>query len=1000
VPKQSLKINKFEGGVNTSSSERALLDGESPLATNADTTSLGTLRAMGNGKANNLAFYDPNGVADPGYGLFTFSHDYDMLVGNTGAFKASPAATPTTYLCKATSTGIAIYDYTNKAWYDSNGSGGVTDIITFDDSSNDILPVFYIVDGALRVCDAQHPWEKVKWLGFINRSLFSSSGTAIDLTKWYSGDAQIWHTPVFQNSANYYLRNGSHSFWPGNDSAWVTTTINLYYAWDTSNAELATFNTGRSYQIYMSALYDDSKQEGELVEIGSIGHGNAATAKLKFGLAITPGASFANLTDRIRGFRVYIEDSLDAWGQIYQMLEVDLIRGVKKSGSPAFDRPWYYDGGTSSYWSEAGLDNDNCFVFEDMPVGNTYDAQNGHYPSEETKAGFKTATVIGRRVYIGGVTEQEGDDYSASSGKTSGDIMLKSPGNAFDKFPTLNKVEAVVNDGDEIVALANFGSKLLQFRKESMYVVAISGDDDILEGQFKHVGISKPYHLVTTAIGLFWINKLGLHWYSPEGKITNLIDKKLSLKTWDFQESSSIGYDALNNRLIISKSVLADGDSSGYKSKDIIMVDLKTMSFMFGMDAIDGGAKTNFVNAPDGKLIYAVDGSQVGYAKIDLSTYDLTYTFHGTLAKYNTSYGSSKWEYETYPWQLLGGTEGVKGMDPLGATERTVVVWDDTKHTCAASADQWVNYAGTSIDMDSVFEKGERYDIVDSLISNMNRTWMRNNATNTGESDYILNISPVGKIESGSAMNTMRDYVSQILGDVTFNTTETGTLQHLIDEADDSNANSSSPWTKDIDRGDGTDVTWTLTIDTWGNGDIDNVEFNLSVDEPFNSADFRVIGGSLMEWSDQPADTSDFTYYTKDIDFGNPAQGKRVGKVYVTFKSVSSKDAADDLPISTPSNVLARIHYKTEDGEYTADFDATNSKNYNATTGFAAETDTSEWTTAILIPNSTDINASAKTIPTKVLSAQLVFYTDEGKKTPGGFEISDITISYRTSPIK
>ena len=127
MPKKALKLTKFEGGVNTASSERALLDGQSPLATNADTTSLGALRTMGNAKSNNLAFYDPTGVADPGYGLFTFSHDYDMLNPTTGAFlpatgdlKIEPRAT--TYLCKATATGIAIYDYTNEVWYDSNGA--------------------------------------------------------------------------------------------------------------------------------------------------------------------------------------------------------------------------------------------------------------------------------------------------------------------------------------------------------------------------------------------------------------------------------------------------------------------------------------------------------------------------------------------------------------------------------------------------------------------------------------------------------------------------------------------------------------------------------------------------------------------------------------------------------------------------------------------------------------------------------------------------------------
>ena len=188
MPKQSLKINRFEGGLNTRNSNRGIEDNQTPYAINCDVSKAGQIGVIGNAltsyTSSGSAINDSTGVADPGYGLFVFKHDYDMLGdanSNASSLKAS-ANVGTTYICKATSTGISVYDTTNNFWYEN--------LILFDDpgGADDPLPIFYMADGALRVCDANGPDDKVKWLGHIKRSLFNNQ---VSWNKWYPKNAEV-----------------------------------------------------------------------------------------------------------------------------------------------------------------------------------------------------------------------------------------------------------------------------------------------------------------------------------------------------------------------------------------------------------------------------------------------------------------------------------------------------------------------------------------------------------------------------------------------------------------------------------------------------------------------------------------------------------------------------------------------------------------------------------------------------------------------------------------
>ena len=107
MAKQTIKLSKFSGGINTVDSNRALVDDQTPFAKNCDVSKEGRIGILGNALTTYGDVNDSTSVADPGYGLFVFSHDYDMIsAANT--LKGTPANKSTTYICKATAEGLNI----------------------------------------------------------------------------------------------------------------------------------------------------------------------------------------------------------------------------------------------------------------------------------------------------------------------------------------------------------------------------------------------------------------------------------------------------------------------------------------------------------------------------------------------------------------------------------------------------------------------------------------------------------------------------------------------------------------------------------------------------------------------------------------------------------------------------------------------------------------------------------------------------------------------------
>ena len=193
MPKQFYKITQFHGGLNSNSDARDIADNELSEATDVMVDELGKIRMMG-GIAAHAATSNPTVVINPGYGLFYFSHD--RLQGNDAGSAA--AETGANYLVLAdTDTDTQFFIYESSAGETAWGGSptAVIDLYTAGSGTTGVKPVFYSVDGVMRVSDGNFGTNNTnKWYGYINRKDFTLASTAASLTLFIvSPHTNLWY---------------------------------------------------------------------------------------------------------------------------------------------------------------------------------------------------------------------------------------------------------------------------------------------------------------------------------------------------------------------------------------------------------------------------------------------------------------------------------------------------------------------------------------------------------------------------------------------------------------------------------------------------------------------------------------------------------------------------------------------------------------------------------------------------------------------------------------
>ena len=657
MPKKILNINNFSGGLNQKTSPRDLLPNEYTEAMCMNNEIPGKLVTFG--ESVNGPFQANNGnignmeTLKHGYGLHQASLDRDVddvSIGTNECLFINDQADSIVRIVEVNqSTGLGALK-TNTIDYGNTASpeihmftiDGSTKIIPKVVSSANVCKVFEFFKfdrklGATTSGDHTHTetgtyaTEDMLIQKIVNEAKYQSVG--VD----NGGDTTL--SDVISETA---LRTTIDS--GGNASEGTGAMVICPRFDDTSN----TSDTDGSilmadehrYGFYATKIYKSQSkfkaQESMPVFLGM------ATQGASFGTGVVQ-KMYLNFIGRMSGGLVHekrfaglkfywaritnpTDTSTDADGDVstkYLLAEIDFEKGIRFAGDSNYEAfgtvalngetVYVYPSGSYNTSSDKFTSNK---VVKELKVVEPYIG-----PQSETAIGFsgttfETSTIINRRVYAGNVTYQDED----GSIQTKPDRVLKSRPNEFDYFPVESFIDVAVEDGDEIIKLASVGSKLLQFKKNKLFIINCSRDLEFLEAELKYKGCEQPYHVIEGSGFVAWFNKYGIFLYdgrrildldiSATGQSKFLsVFSKLGSTTVDagFPETV-IGFLPDTKEIIIAN-----------KSKAILKYDIKSESFSEA-NTFEGNTNssniisragnadfTNFVNLTDGSLVYCIE---------------------------------------------------------------------------------------------------------------------------------------------------------------------------------------------------------------------------------------------------------------------------------------------------------------------------------------------------------------------------------------------------------
>jgi hypothetical protein len=317
---------------------------------------------------------------------------------------------------------------------------------------------------------------------------------------------------------------------------------------------------------------------------------------------------------------------------------------------------------------------------------------------------YKSAIVIGRTLYVGNVQVFNREQGTI---RVEGDAMYKSIVNQFDSFAGYNKIEAAINDGDDITALARVGNKILQFKNHTLYIINVSGSIEVLEGTHKHKGVNNPAAVCETDYGVAWANENGCYLYDGKS-ITDLLEKnalqKIKESEWEsFIVNPMVGYFPRKRQIIVVDDYSTGGAGTCY------LYDLVTTSWTKSSAAkFQSAIKSNFQNDRNGNLIYGTpDGTDtdataikqwsdtsVSSSGFSLVTKDLDFGQPSVRKKIYKAYVSYKGDGSavTLTYSVNGDTDTVANFYKIGSSGSTTGATDSNTplHSSTVGTDDWV----------------------------------------------------------------------------------------------------------------------------------------------------------------------------------------------------------------------------------------------------------------------------------------------------------------------
>ena len=257
----------------------------------------------------------------------------------------------------------------------------------------------------------------------------------------------------------------------------------------------------------------------------------------------------------------------------------------------------------------------------------------------------------------------------------------------------------------EITALKWTSNRVLQFRKNALYVVNV---EDVLaprvEGVYQGMGVHGQYAVTETSFGVAWVNDNGVYAYNNEtGKVRSLTIGRLDTEDFGANSTSKIGYDDRAKMLIITNTSQVGAD--GYHYAYSFVTD--AWCTWNANKAQAAYVKTNFAIDHDGYLSGAVDDGTA----LDIYRWSTTPTTTPTVdyVTKHIDFGKPNLDKRLYTLYVsfTGGASnavkvyfrvnGKEGSDLTNGWHQLETVQDYTDPYFTTGSTAWADSSGTPV---------------------------------------------------------------------------------------------------------------------------------------------------------------------------------------------------------------------------------------------------------------------------------------------------------------
>lgn len=687
MPKKAINVSNFSGGVNNNTNPRDLADNEFQILNNVTNEVPGKLKMIGN---QEVVTVDSgiNSIASLNYGNGLLHTNFDRNLGAPTAINETEylfindTANSEVEILDVTyndlETDTIDYGNTSSRLEMYNVDGAVR-VVPHYGSSNNTPKLFTYYKFQRRLGDSSaenirhdesgdykvtnlhiSPLRSLTDFNYKYEALYSHINNP-QFKPDFGSEVFIPSDVVIGNIANSNQYNKSFSnletqYLDGWDT-YTGSPANGYteqtqgsmafipYFKNHSNQDAASeilVDENKRYGFFCSKVYKDfngTTQESPAVYIGIAPQNtnvNDITQILHFGLVGRMGAREHNYA----GFKIYwaiIDDYIEGTtvneGSVttkYLFCEVDFEQGLRLGGQDNY-KPFDVDapsGGYNNYVYPTNfysIGSDVYGVGEDIFSLPTVEPYIIDEPSVigEANTGFKTSTMLNRRIYAGNV-QYYNDKHELV---TKSDRVLKSLPNQFDYFEEQSFIDVEIEDGDSIVKLASTGNKLLQFKKQNLFIINVSRNIEFLEATFEYKGCQKDYHVIQGEGFVAWFNTYGAYIYDGN----RILDIHLNengqplFDDWEtnyYHDNNVIGFIPKTKQLYITNTVTGT---------NILMFDIKSQSWITSDTSLKKNI-SNIITRNDGTLQWVgIDSGAMKLYQWNNAAYGHSIT--GTLMK-------------------------------------------------------------------------------------------------------------------------------------------------------------------------------------------------------------------------------------------------------------------------------------------------------------------------------------------------------------------------------